>query len=40
MALYNDTLGRIGAIPGVRGAAMSSPALLVGQRKQHRHLRY
>ena len=30
VALYNDMLGRIGAIPGVRGVAMSSPALLSG----------
>ena len=30
VALYNDLLGRIGAIPGVQGVAMSSPALLSG----------
>ena len=29
-ALYRDMLERLAAVPGVRGAAMSQPALLCG----------
>ena len=38
IALYNQLLERIGAVPGVRGGRAVEPGAAVGQRQQHQHL--